>query len=64
MEISDTLEVLQVIKLIFNRSMYRLDIAVIAPGSDGDSFVSAAKRLDGLFEAVTGSILSEAAYEL
>jgi hypothetical protein len=64
MEVFDTFEVLQVIKLVLNRSVPSFHIAVVAPGSHRNPFMSAAKSLNDFLLAITTSILLKAPHEL
>jgi hypothetical protein len=62
-EVSEGDEVLQVEEFGFDGGVDGLDIAVVAPGPDGDSFVDGSEPLDGLFESIPGTILPVAADE-
>src|SRR3990172_4947558 len=61
MKISNAFKILQIIKLQFNRTVYRFDIAVIAPCHRRYSFVRRAKALDNFFKAISASVISETA---
>ena len=63
-KVFDISEVLEVIEFVFNGSVNGLDITVIAPGPHWNSLVFAAETFDSFFEAVSGPVLSETAYEL
>jgi len=62
-EVPDGGEVLQVEEFGFDGSVDGFDIAVVAPGPDGDSFVDGSETLDGFLEAIAGAILPVAADE-
>lgn len=57
------LKVLKVVKFIFYSSVYRLDIAIVAPGPGGNPFMFGPEAANSRLEAVTSPILSEAADE-
>jgi hypothetical protein len=62
-EVRDGGEVLQVEELFFDGPVDGFDVAVVAPGPDGDSFMDTVKSLNGFLEAVSGLILSPTADE-
>jgi len=64
MKVFYTLEILQVIKFIFDSPMDCLNIAVVAPGSNRDSFMLASKTFNSLLKSISGSVLPKAADKL
>jgi hypothetical protein len=58
------LKILNVIELIFDSSMYRLNITVIAPDPHRNYFVPAAEALEYFFKTISGSILPETTHKL